>query len=88
LGHVGRNFAAGMSGGAGYVLDWGDGLSHHLNRASVRCHRVDRDEHVAELRSLIRRHVAFTMSPRATTILNTWDATLPHFWRVIPHDFS
>jgi glutamate synthase (NADPH/NADH) large chain len=39
------------------------------------------------LRILIERHKLYTGSKRATEILDTWDAALPHFFKVMPKDY-
>jgi glutamate synthase (NADPH/NADH) large chain len=40
LGPVGRNFAAGMSGGIAYVLDTGEALARQCARAGVEIERI------------------------------------------------
>ena len=41
-----------------------------------------------ELRSLLERHLAETGSPRARTILENWDETLPLFKKILPNDYK
>jgi glutamate synthase (NADPH/NADH) large chain len=44
--------------------------------------------HDAErLRILVERHLLHTGSRRATRILETWDAALGQFWKVMPKDY-
>src|SRR5208283_4441762 len=58
IGKVGRNFAAGMSGGIAYVLDEkGDFAAKRCNTAAVDLEPVSDDATL--LRSLIERHVEF-----------------------------
>ena len=47
---TGRNFAAGMSGGIGYVFDPDHNLPINCNQASVELENVDGSDEVAELR--------------------------------------
>ncbi|HTQ57328.1 MAG TPA: glutamate synthase large subunit [Bryobacteraceae bacterium] len=87
LGKTGRNFAAGMSGGIAYVLDEaGDFAEKRCNPASVDLEPVGGDS--ALLRSLIANHVAHTASPRGKWILENWDAMLPRFVKVFPHEYK
>jgi glutamate synthase (NADPH/NADH) large chain len=39
------------------------------------------------LRILIERHLLFTGSERARTLLDNWDAELPKFVKVVPRDY-
>ena len=57
LGSTGKNFAAGMSGGIAYVLDEQNLLYRNLNKAMISIEAVDSKYDIAELRSLIERHV-------------------------------
>ncbi|MGE5488286.1 MAG: glutamate synthase large subunit [bacterium] len=87
LGPTGRNFAAGMTGGIAYVLDESEAFADRLcNRASVDLDPVV-DEDAAVLRGLIERHVEATASPRGKWILENWDAMLPKFVKVFPHEY-
>jgi hypothetical protein len=40
------------------------------------------------LQNLIRRHHEFTLSPRAARILSDWNAQLPKFIKVFPHEYK
>jgi glutamate synthase domain-containing protein 3 len=88
LGSVGRNFGAGMSGGVAYI--WGvDGRSAaRINTGMVDLETMDDPDDVAELRALIEEHLEATGSARAKTILDDWDAQLPHFVKVMPRDYK
>jgi glutamate synthase (NADPH) large chain len=82
LGPVGRNFAAGMSGGTAYVLD--------LPRIRVNLEMVDLDP-VAEddskfLREVVERHHAETGSAVAARLLTDWDPG--RFTKVMPKDYK
>ena len=41
-----------------------------------------------ELHELIEEHHLRTLSPVAARILEDWDAWLPHFVKVMPHDYK
>src|SRR5215472_6328982 len=84
LGPVGRNFAAGMSGGIAYLLD--------PNPQRVNTEMADleplTDEDGDFLHELIGRHQAETGSAVAAALLADWDAALPRFARVMPRDYK
>jgi glutamate synthase (NADPH) large chain len=84
LGPVGRNFAAGMSGGIAYLLD--------ADRSKVNTQMVDVEPLTGEdacfLRELIGRHHAETGSAVAASLLADWDAALQRFARVMPRDYK
>ena len=62
LGQVGKNFAAGMSGGIAYVLDLDSRLYQKVNKAMVNIERVTDKYDVQELKGMIQEHVAYTNS--------------------------
>jgi glutamate synthase (NADPH/NADH) large chain len=84
LGPVGRNFAAGMSGGVAYLLDPDPS---RVNTELADLEPVGRDD--AEfLRDLIARHLAETGSAVAAGLLADWDAAVDRFGRVMPKDYK
>jgi glutamate synthase (NADPH/NADH) large chain len=88
LGKVGRNFAAGMSGGLAYVLDErGDFAERRCNPAGVDLETVP-EEDAPRLRELIERHGDATGSPRAKWVLENWEQMLPKFVKVFPHEYK
>ncbi|KAJ2157277.1 glutamate synthase [NADH] [Coemansia sp. RSA 552] len=85
LGSVGRNFAAGMSGGIAYVL--ADNFRSHCNTESVALETVHGTE--AEwLRETIQRHASLTGSVRAQRVVQRFSEELPRFVKVFPHDYK
>ncbi len=88
LGKVGRNFAAGMSGGIAFVLDEkGDFAEKRCNTAAVDLESVSEAD-AGLLHGLIYRHVECTASPRGTWILENWEQMLPKFVKVFPHEYK
>ena len=83
LGPVGRNFAAGMSGGIAYLLD--------PDPARVNTQMADLEPVTGQdagfLRELIGRHLAETGSAVAAALLADWAAALSRFARVMPRDY-
>lgn len=88
LGTVGKNFAAGMSGGTAYVLDPQNDIYTKLNRSLVGYYHVTEDEDIRTLRELIEDHVNFTDSARGKEILDNFEEYLPKFKKIIPHDYK
>jgi len=88
LGHTGRNFAAGMSGGAAYVLDLDGEFKRRCNLGMVDLERLDQPEEIALVRDLIRRHVEHTGSTYAAGILRDWIDMQPRFVKIMPRDYK
>jgi len=89
LGRTGRNFAAGMTGGIAYVLDnQGDFASVKCNQTEVDLEPVIGQRDMETLHELIGRHAELTDSPQAKWILENWEATLPKFVKVFPHEYK
>ena len=88
LGPTGNNFAAGMSGGIAYVLDTEHDLYRKINKDMVRLQPVVEKYDVAELQSLIEDHVRETDSERGKEVLMHFRDYLPHFKKIIPHDYQ
>ena len=87
LGSTGKNFAAGMSGGVAYVLDEHHHLYKRLNKELVECAELSEQKDIDELRMLITEHVEATGSEKGKRILSDFDAYLPKFKKIIPHDY-
>ena len=87
LGPTGFNFAAGMSGGVAYVLDANGSFHSRCNTELVGFDEIRPDEAV-ELRGWIEEHAERTGSPLAARISEDWDAQLPRFVKVMPHDYK
>jgi len=88
LGRVGRNFAAGMSGGVAYIYDVEKKLPSLCNLGLVQLEKVEEPEDEKTLKTLIDQHRAFTGSAIADIILWNWDASLEHFVKVIPTEYK
>ena len=88
LGHTGRNFAAGMSGGIAYVFDGAGDFALRCNREMVDLEPLVSDEDVALVRELIARHVAYTGSTHAERILDGWAHMQALFVKIMPRDYK
>ncbi len=87
LGATGRNFAAGMSGGAAYIYDLDGGFKGRCNPSMVDLEPVEDESDVNELHEMITKHFAYTGSTVAEAILKDWDATLRKFIKVMPKEY-
>lgn len=88
LGHTGKNFAAGMSGGVAYVLDEDNDLYKRLNKEMVSSYEITSKYDVQELKEMIREHVAMTGSAKGREVLEHFGEYLPKFKKIIPHDYE
>ena len=88
LGKTGRNFGAGMSGGVAYVWDKDKDLAKQCNTETFELEAVSYAADIAELKSLISRHLEYTESTVAAQILANWDTALAQFVKVMPTDYK
>ena len=88
LGPVGKNFAAGMSGGIAYVLDQDNTLYRKINKGMVNMVHVTSKYDILELQDMIEEHVKHTGSEIGQEILDHFEEYLPKFKKVIPFDYE
>ena len=88
LGPAGRNFGAGMSGGVGYVLDEAGTFAQRVNAQMVGIEKLEDAREIAEVRTMIEKHLAYTGSARAQAILAAWKTFVPKFVKVMPKDYK
>ena len=87
IGPVGRNFAAGMSGGIAYVLDEQGVFPGLCNQEMVDLEPLEDEEDVAAVRRLVEAHVRHTGSDRGEYVLDHWPELLGSFVKVMPVDY-
>jgi glutamate synthase (NADPH) large chain len=87
LGHTGRNFAAGMSGGVAYLYDPDEELPANLNTEMVDTEALDEDD-AEYLHGIIQAHVDATDSAVGQRILADWHSQQRHFVKVMPRDYK
>jgi glutamate synthase (ferredoxin) len=88
LGRVGRNFAAGMSGGIAYAIDWDGDFDRQCNRELVELLPLEDYAEIAVVRGMIYTHATLTGSLLAHRVLAGWDNLLPRIVRVLPKDYK
>jgi glutamate synthase (NADPH) large chain len=86
LGEVGRNFAAGMSGGIAYVLDTEGTFSAQCNQTLVDLEPLG-DGDLIDVHLMIARHVEHTGSDRGNEILANWDYFASRMIKVMPREY-
>ncbi|MDR1136155.1 MAG: glutamate synthase large subunit [Clostridiales Family XIII bacterium] len=87
LGRTGRNFAAGMSGGIAFVWDVDKAFKEKCNMSMVSLSAVDKQD-LIKLKEMLEKHLAYTGSGRARTILENFAQEAKSFVKVIPNDYK
>ena len=80
LGKIGRNFAAGMSGGYAYILDCDE---RYVNTGLVELRPANNDD-LKRIKELVEQHVLHTNSTKGRHILENWNNFANRFTKVIP----
>jgi glutamate synthase (NADPH) large chain len=88
LGKVGKNFAAGMSGGIAYVLDTDHDLYKKLNKSLVTLQEVTDKYDKQQLKEMIQDYYQETHSPKAKKILSDFDERAKEFKKIVPSDYA
>jgi glutamate synthase (NADPH/NADH) large chain len=88
LGKVGRNFAAGMSGGIAYTLDLDGTFTFFLNKGMVELSGLDNEEDANFVKNTLARHLYWTGSTYAQAIYDAWDSYRPKFIKVLPVEYK
>jgi glutamate synthase domain-containing protein 3 len=88
LGGVGRNFAAGMSGGIAYVLDEAGTFRERHASSLLEIAAIGEQEDRATLHALIERHARLTGSRRARHVLSHWNVMARRFVRVMSFEYK
>jgi glutamate synthase (NADPH/NADH) large chain len=88
LGEVGRNFAAGMSGGIAYVWDKDGNFDYFCNMEMVELSLVEEAMDNKELYDLIEAHARYTGSSIARDMLADWDTYVGQFIKIMPIEYK
>ncbi len=88
LGRVGRNFAAGMSGGIAYVLDIDGNFDYFCNKGMVEISQVRDYDDQDFIIEMLKKHIHYTESAFARDIILRWYEYLPKFVRVLPLEYK
>ena len=86
LGKIGKNFAAGMSGGIAYIYDLGDG-KNLINMEMIGFESLGADD--AEfVKDTLSEHLKYTDSVMAKNILEDFETNKGRFTKIMPHDYK
>lgn len=88
LGHSGRNFAAGMSGGIAYVLDENGDFASRCNLGMVELESIIEEEDVDTVKTLLGNHLQYTQSTVAKRVLDSWSEYQSRFVKVMPKQYK
>lgn len=88
LGRVGRNFAAGMSGGIAYVLNVEGDFEYYCNKGMVELAPLQEYDDQEYVKKMLTKHAAFTGSTVAGEILENWHRYMTRFIRVMPFEYK
>lgn len=87
LGPTGRNFAAGMSGGIGYIYDQFNELANNCNMEMVEFDELDLSD-MDYIKKMVTNHMKFTGSKVAEEILTDWGIKVKSFVKVMPVEYK
>ena len=85
IGETGRNFAAGMSGGVAYILDFDE---VNLNKEMVSATKDLNETETDTIKRMLQEHMIYTGSPKAQRILANWDEMQGQFTKIISNDYK
>ncbi|WP_141603833.1 glutamate synthase large subunit [Terrilactibacillus laevilacticus] len=91
LGHFGKNFAAGMSGGTAYLFNESgdyDQIVNKVNKEMVNIETIVDPNEQKEVKELIENYAHYTGSPKAEKILLNWEESVTQFVKIIPKDYE
>jgi glutamate synthase domain-containing protein 2/glutamate synthase domain-containing protein 1/glutamate synthase domain-containing protein 3 len=88
LGRTGRNFAAGMSGGIAYVLDFDGHFQRRCNLEMVDLEPLIDSEDVDFLRVAIVKHLTYTGSRYAEGLLSDFETVRRRVVKVMPREYK
>jgi len=88
LGAIGRNFAAGMSGGVAYLFDPQQVARSRTNLEMVELESLVDESDLWLVYNLIEDHVRFTASALGRRVLDNWDHLVARFVKVMPNDYK
>ncbi|MBK8012488.1 MAG: glutamate synthase large subunit [Deltaproteobacteria bacterium] len=88
LGTIGRNFAAGMSGGIAYIFDRENLVKKRVNLGMVELESLYDESEIWFIYNMIEEHVRHTGSPLGARLLDNWEHVVPRFVKIMPNDYK
>ncbi|MDC0924462.1 glutamate synthase subunit alpha, partial [Flavobacteriaceae bacterium] len=87
LGDIGRNFAAGMSGGVAYIYKSTKFDKRNFNSEMIEFENPSNQD-LDLVKKLIENHFTFTSSKIAERFLNNWDKESKNFIKIMPTEYK
>ena len=88
LEEIGKNFAAGMSGGIAYILDKDNKLKDRINQEMVDLESFEDEKESNKVKAMIENYVKYTNSEDGAKILEDWENLKSKFIKVMPKDYK
>jgi len=87
LGSVGRNFAAGMSGGIAYIHDPDDRLKANCNMSMVTFDKINESD-IETIQNLLHNHYTYTASTNAKRFINNFSKSIKQIRKIMPIEYK
>ena len=87
LGNIGRNFAAGMSGGTAYIYKTKNFDKRNFNTEMIELENPS-DQDLDLVKTVIENHFTYTSSKVAEKILNDWKKESSNFVKIMPTEYK
>ena len=87
LGDIGRNFAAGMSGGVAYIYKSTNFDKRNFNSEMIEFENPSNQD-LDLVKKLIENHFTYTSSKIAERFLNNWDKESKNFVKIMPTEYK
>ena len=87
LGDIGRNFAAGMSGGIAYIYKSTNFDKRNFNSEMIEFEDPSNQD-LDLVKKLIENHFTYTSSKIAERFLNNWDKESKNFIKIMPTEYK
>jgi len=87
LGDIGRNFAAGMSGGVAYIYKSTNFDKRNFNLEMIEFENPSNQD-LDLVKKLIENHFTYTSSKIAERFLNNWDKESKNFIKIMPTEYK
>ena len=87
LGDIGRNFAAGMSGGIAYIYKTEKFDKRNFNMEMIEFENPN-DQDLDHINKLIENHFSYTSSKLAENLLINWRKELKKFIKIMPTEYK
>ncbi|MDB4093935.1 glutamate synthase subunit alpha, partial [Flavobacteriaceae bacterium] len=87
LGDIGRNFAAGMSGGIAYIYKSEKFDKRNFNMEMIEFENPN-DQDLDYINKLIENHFSYTSSKLAENLLTNWNKESKNFVKIMPTEYK